>query len=138
MSGRIVVGVDGSDNAAAALDWAVREAARRGASVEAVAVWNYPAVSLPAGLAPMLPGRPQAAQVFEELLGVIDRSPAAELGVDITPTMEEGNAGRILEARSAEDDVVLVVVGARTAHLGSVSNHVAQHASCPVVVVRGG
>ena len=43
MMDRIVVGVDGSDNARAALAWAVDEARVRGASVDAVLVWNQPA-----------------------------------------------------------------------------------------------
>ena len=36
MAGRIVVGIDGTENAAAALRWAVEEGALRDASVEAV------------------------------------------------------------------------------------------------------
>ena len=39
---RIVVGVDGSENARAALAWAVDEARSRGASLDAVMVWHLP------------------------------------------------------------------------------------------------
>ena len=38
MFGRIVVGVDGSEGSLPALQWAVDEARRRGATVEAVLV----------------------------------------------------------------------------------------------------
>jgi nucleotide-binding universal stress UspA family protein len=41
---RIVVGVDGSAPSLAALRWAVRQAALTGATVDAVAAWQYPAV----------------------------------------------------------------------------------------------
>ena len=40
MFGRIVVGVDGSEGSLPALQWAVDEARRRGATVEAVLVWQ--------------------------------------------------------------------------------------------------
>src|SRR5215469_9834948 len=44
MSGRIVVGVDGSSSSKAALAWAVDQARLTGASVEAVIAWHYPVV----------------------------------------------------------------------------------------------
>ena len=42
---RIVVGVDGSDAAHAALEWAVDEARRRDAVVEAIHAWHQPFVT---------------------------------------------------------------------------------------------
>ena len=42
MRERIVVGVDGSEGSARALDWALDEAARRHARLDVVHVWNYP------------------------------------------------------------------------------------------------
>ena len=42
---RIVVGVDGSETAQAALRWAVDEARRRDANVEAVFAWHQPFVT---------------------------------------------------------------------------------------------
>ena len=52
---RIVVGVDGSDGGRHALAWAVGEAARRGAVLEAVHVWTPPVAMAPLG-AVALPG----------------------------------------------------------------------------------
>ena len=49
-SQRIVVGVDGSDASAAALEWAADLASRIGASVEAVTTWQWPT-----GLGPDIP-----------------------------------------------------------------------------------
>ena len=40
--GRIVVGVDGSENSLVALHWALEEAEHRHAIVEAVIAWQYP------------------------------------------------------------------------------------------------
>ena len=42
MSGRIVVGVDGSQGARAALEWALAEARLRGDTVEVVHAWHAP------------------------------------------------------------------------------------------------
>ncbi len=60
--------------------------------------------------------------------------------VKVERLLVEGDPAALLAAESANAD--LVVVGSRghgglkTAFLGSVSNHVIQHAACPVVVVR--
>jgi nucleotide-binding universal stress UspA family protein len=57
MSGRIVVGVDGSEEARHALDWAMSEAEVRGANVEVVhaysAPWEYWAAPVPMAPVPM-------------------------------------------------------------------------------------
>ena len=55
MPGRIVVGVDGSEESAAALRWAVEEAKLRDARVEAVHAWSFVPMTTTAdsGLVPM-------------------------------------------------------------------------------------
>jgi nucleotide-binding universal stress UspA family protein len=62
--------------------------------------------------------------------------------VTIRPRIVEDHAAQaLLDAAEGAD---LVVVGSRGhggfsgALLGSVSQHVVQHATCPVVVIRGG
>lgn len=47
VANRVVVGVDGSEDAAAALSWAVEEARVRGGTLHAVYTWSIPAVALP-------------------------------------------------------------------------------------------
>ena len=47
MSGRIVVGVDGSQGARAALEWALAEARLRGDTVEVVHAWHAPPHMIP-------------------------------------------------------------------------------------------
>src|SRR5512139_575737 len=137
--GSVVVGVDGSEPAAAALDWAVREAALEGRELIVVHAC----------------GVPGAMQDFEDIvanergLKSIGRSIAREavqdarlsdptIGVDSVVTM--GHAERVLVEASETAD--MVVVGARgrgtvaSALLGSVSATLARESHCPVVVVR--
>ena len=44
---RIVVGIDGSDNARSALKWAYAEASLRKAILQPVMVWSYPYYVMP-------------------------------------------------------------------------------------------
>jgi nucleotide-binding universal stress UspA family protein len=135
---RIVVGVDGSDGAKAALRWAVDEAARTGATVEVVGVWDYPVLfTLPT--APVLPTPEEMIAATTDQL----RSAAAAVGDTASVAIElhaaRGHAAEALLERCAGAD--LVVVGRRglggfaSLLLGSVSQQVLQHATCPVVVV---
>ncbi|PYC75836.1 universal stress protein UspA [Streptomyces tateyamensis] len=145
---RIVVGVDGSDPAAAALRWALTQAAATGAGVvEAVNVWELPGYyTLAVGVLPppteglepeQLAGRILAEAVARETAGggASDAS-----GVEVRRLVLPGPAAAALlrQAEGAE----LLVVGSRGLGgftgvlLGSVSRHVVEHAPCPVVVVR--
>ena len=132
--GVIVVGVDGSANARAALAWAMSEAARRGSIVRAVGVWSYPTVGLMEGVVPALPGNEQPAEVLEHLMAAVAEVPPEE-GVEIQTALETGSAGPVLVAQSEESDVEMLVVGARKSWLGSAATYVAHHAQCPVVIV---
>jgi len=146
MAGKIVVGVDGSRHAAAALRWAADEAKLRSATLEVVHAWTFVPVATPAdsGLVPM------AWTDNVELLDVTRQAAeeaaaaqvAAVLGPDhgATISVVEGGAAETLVAAAADAD--LVVVGNRgrgnlaAALLGSTSAKVADESPCPVVVVR--
>lgn len=134
----IVVGVDGSEESKAALRWAVAEARLRDASVRAVYAWSLPHVA--GGVGPLIePDIEMLQRDGERLLDAAIAEVDAE-GVDVERASVEGSpASALVEAAEGAD---LLVVGSR-GHggfvgllLGSVSQQVAHHAPCPVVIVR--
>ena len=146
MAGRIVVGIDGTDNSSAALRWAVEEAALRGATVEAVHAWSFVPVTTPAdsGLVPM--AWTEGTEMFEASQEAAARLAENQVGdvlgpdSDVTVTLVQGDASdALLEAAAGAD---LLVVGNRgrgafaEALLGSTSGRISDHAPCPVVIVR--
>ncbi|MFJ1706668.1 universal stress protein [Kitasatospora sp. NPDC088346] len=133
----IIVGVDGSPSSEQALRWAVAQAGLTGHTVDAVIRWLLPPMY---GRAPMSVDR-ELGHVAEK---VLDQAIAHALGdvrpVEVRRTAVLGNAAEVLVEHSQGAE--LLVVGSRGhggfagALLGSVSHYCAQHASCPVVVVR--
>lgn len=142
MSG-IVVGVDGSEVSQQALRWALDDAERRGADVEAVHVYNtaalyYSEASIHADLGSLADRLREDAEdlvagmVAEAVTGRGDRS--------VTPVaIDAPNPAGVLMDRAADAD--LLVVGTR-GHggfagllLGSVSHQCVSHPPCPVTVV---
>lgn len=138
--GRIVVGVDGSDASIKALRWAVRQAELTGDTVETVNSWEYPAT----GWASMMPGMPEDFDPQAVATVALNEALEEALGGEGAAAVEKivviGNPAQTLLERSRGAN--LLVVGARgysgfkATLLGSVSLHVAQHATCPVTVVR--
>jgi nucleotide-binding universal stress UspA family protein len=134
---RIVVGVDGSESAQQALQWAVDEARLRNATVEAVYAWHQP---FGTGYAEM--GEIDIDQFAEDAQRILDIAVDAVDATGIAPVerkLATGNPAPTLvdEAKGA----ALLVVGSRGRGgftgllLGSVSQQVAHHASCPVVII---
>jgi nucleotide-binding universal stress UspA family protein len=140
---RIVVGVDGSPPSLAALRWAVRQAGLTGATVDAVAGWQYPAVVAGYGWAPVMPAENiDFGEIAEKTLAdAISQTLDPSSDVRVSARVEEGNAARVLLDVAAGAD--LLVVGSRGhggfagALLGSVSQHCVQHSPCPVVIIHG-
>ncbi|MFJ6378520.1 universal stress protein [Kitasatospora sp. NPDC092039] len=135
---RVVVGVDGSPSSYAALRWAARHATLIGGVVDAVGAWEPPShFGWSAPVVDTAFDRELAERRFaDELHTVLGEDCRAE----IRQTMVMGDPSDVLldAARGAE----LLVVGSHghggftRALLGSVSTHCAQHAACPVVIVR--
>jgi len=152
----IVVGIDGSDGSLEALRWAIHHAELVGADVHAVIAWEYPAMygghpqaihtkqpqvpAVAAGrrgrvLTDGIDWRRNAQQTIDTAM---EGTPGAAAG-KVSATVTEGHPVWVLleAARGAE----LLVVGNR-GHggfagmlLGSVSERVIAHATCPVLVV---
>lgn len=135
----IVVGVDGSPTARQALRWAVAEATLRGAPLRVVHAWE---LAYGEGEIAILASQPARAPLERAAHAVLDGAlrEVDVTGIDVERVVGEGPPARALldAARGAE----LLVVGSR-GHggfagllLGSVSQQCAQHALCPVVIVR--
>jgi nucleotide-binding universal stress UspA family protein len=147
--GVIVVGVDGSKSSRAALEWALAEAKLRGSSVRAVHAWMIPAVGTSEA--------PWALMGTQDYLNLdpneIEKAASDALEREITDVQATAGSDVVIERQvvdspaaeaitDASKDAELVVVGTRghgaiaSLVLGSVSHHVVQHATCPVVTVR--
>jgi nucleotide-binding universal stress UspA family protein len=143
--GVIVVGVDHSAGAKAALRFALEETRLRQATLRVVHAWQYGYIGatglegfLPAAGGELKDFRDGAAAALDETLREVV---GAQDDVTIERRVDQGAPAAVLvdESRGAE----LLVVGSR-GHggfaqllLGSVSQQCAQHAACPVVIVRG-
>lgn len=136
----VLVGVDGSEGAHRALVWAVEEARRRHAPLEVVHAWSFPAVGSPWG--PTVdPGvsrfEAEAHQVLADQLAAVDTT---DLTGPVRARVVQGGPGDVLVEFAYRAQ--LAVVGARGVGglhellLGSVSQHVSHHATCPTIVVR--
>ncbi|MFK4105297.1 universal stress protein [Streptomyces sp. NPDC019531] len=135
--GRVVVGVGEKPTGSAAVRFAVEEARRRGAVLEAVRAWRCPAHESTDH--PLLAGEParlhqqQAAEALETALQGIPGD------IEAHRRTVEGYARTVLENASRDAD--LLVVGARRSErhfglqLGRVAHGVLHHSACPVAIV---
>ncbi|MGW1163439.1 universal stress protein [Streptomyces sp. NPDC002513] len=135
---RVVVGIDGSASSRAALRWAVRYADQIGGSVDAVAAWELPGMYGWSGpvVDTALDEDNARQRLIQELRDVLGTEGASS----VRALLVRGNPADVL-LRAAEGAEALVVGshgrgGFARALLGSVSHRVAQHANCPVVIVR--
>jgi nucleotide-binding universal stress UspA family protein len=138
---RVVVGVDGSNASQRALEWAVTEARRRGADLEAVIAWNAPYTTSP--FAPVVDvGRDLERAAREQLLQTLATVDCSELNQPAIVTVAHGPAGQVLTDAAAGAELLVVgsrgLGGFKELLLGSVGQHVAHMAPCPVIVIRPG
>jgi nucleotide-binding universal stress UspA family protein len=143
----IVVGVDPSDESRAALAWAVEEGRIRRVPVLAVHAWELPVIATTSGLVPPEPefaaDLTQIRQAAEEVVAaLVEEVAGGASDVDVRPVAVEGKPVNALLDTAEREHAELIVVGSR-GHggfigllLGSVSDQVVRHASCPVVVHR--
>jgi nucleotide-binding universal stress UspA family protein len=137
----ILVGVDGSPGSRNALKWAAAEAADHGADLVVLTVWER--ALLPPMGSGEVPDRgvPDPSRTAtEDLIKVIREELGDDPPVLVQPRAKEGNAAKVLIEESADADMLVVGPrghgGFRGLVLGSVSQHVAAYAKCPVAVIR--
>ena len=140
MPGFVVVGVDGSESSMAALRVAAEEAAARSAKLHIVVAWHIPLAVYTDGLPPPAEITTDMKEAAEDIARQAEA--AVPAGVEFETRLREGQPQDVL-VEEGEGAEVLVVgsrgLGAFTRFvLGSVSQHVSHHATCPVVIVPHG
>lgn len=131
MTGRIVVGIDGSTDSQRALQWAFGEARLREAELVLVHTWEYPI---------SFENPPSDIEHTHAEILAGEAARVANRGVRVRTELIQGRPVHALVRIAADAD--LLVVGSRghnrmrRAVLGSVSTGCVHHASCPVVVIR--
>ncbi|AQZ63255.1 Universal stress protein family [[Actinomadura] parvosata subsp. kistnae] len=134
----VVVGYDGSPQAGQALRWGAAEAAGRSVPLTVCHAWDWPHHEWPGELVPLeLVLRPARRLVKAAAAWAGRHHP----GLPVNTLTGRGSPSALLTDLSA--DAELIVVGSRghgalhAMAAGSVSSHVASHARCPVIVMRG-
>jgi len=138
----VVAGVDGSDEALAAVRAATLEATRRGCGLKLVHAFVWPEFKVPTG--PPEGGPPEGGLRHEAERFLDDAAKVAahtDPRVPITTEVMNGAPARVLLHQAPEAEVI--VVGSRGLGgfsgllVGSVAVQVAAYSSVPVLVIRG-
>lgn len=135
MTGRVIVGSDGSESSRRAIRWAAGEARCRGAVLEVVHAWTLLGQPDDRAFDPNY-GEAEARQLLD---GELERLGDALDGIEVERTVVcDLGAPALIDAGKRAD---LLVVGSRGRGgfrgllLGSVSSQVVQHAPCPVAII---
>ena len=135
---RIVVGVDGSPEAATALEFAIEEARLRGAELHVT--YAYPAMASPVTGTTATDYYAQVEQAARELLQRVAAAAPPTDDLQVEWLGVPGNPAEVLVEASRE--ATLLVVGSRGLGgfiglvMGSVSSQCVHYSHCPVLVVR--
>lgn len=142
---RIVVGVDGSKHAEAALEWAIRMAKGMGSEVVAV-LGIAPPVYFDTGYMSTVPPvqfdpewRAEMKKEFEESWA----APLREAGIKFRTIMEDGRPASVIAKVAEDEDADVIVLGRRGRGgvaelvLGSVSHELVLHSKRPVLLISG-
>ena len=138
---KVVVGVDGSESSLRALDWAMRYTALTDSTLEVVTAWTFPERPAPLGVDVRVPFQEELmAEAERKLSELVAGAVPDDQRAAVRTKVVRGEAAKVLVAEAAGAE--LLVVGSRGRGsfaqllLGSVSERCAQHAECPVLVMR--
>jgi nucleotide-binding universal stress UspA family protein len=136
----ILVGVDGSKHAEAALDFAAKEASAHGADLLVVCAWEIPMLIDPMAA---FPGEwfERLKEDAESLVqAAVARVKESYPRVPCSGKAVEGHPAAVLLAEAKAADLIVLGSHGRgefaSLLLGSVAQQVIHNAPCPVVVVR--
>lgn len=134
---QIIVGFDGSDQSARAVEWAADEAAARGAPLTVCHVWVTPYAT--AAMPSVAIERAAVRDLLEQGTAIArQQAPTIEVSGRLVP----GSSDRVMVGLSEFADLVVVGRCGRGAvselMLGSVSAELVTHGTCPVVIVPDG
>ena len=136
---RILVAIDGSEGSRRAFAKALELATVTGASMTALAIEGpLPAYAATVGEVDEVKREKDA--FFGALVAGVERE-AAEAGVALEVEVRPGHAAEVISQFAADGGYDLIVLG-RRGHflrdhlLGSTADRVAEHAPCPVMIVR--
>jgi len=139
----VIVGVDDSPPSRVAVDWAARDAARRGVPLKLVfvlqppVVMAFPDVPMPPSYLQWQEG--QGAELLERSLATVGEA-AGETPLEVTTEMVSGPAVPVLADLSSGAEMIVVGCHGRGALartlLGSVSTGLVHHAHCPVAIIH--
>jgi nucleotide-binding universal stress UspA family protein len=140
---KIVVGIDGSEESKNALSWALDEARMRSAEIVAVHAWEAPPAIPEPGPAPgfdLVGILPEVQEAGERLVTTVVNEVVGDTDVTVESVAIAGPPASVLV--DAAGDAEMLVVGSRghggftALLLGSVSQQLAHHAPCPLLIHR--
>jgi nucleotide-binding universal stress UspA family protein len=138
----VVVGVDGSESALAAVRWAAAEAGRRRLPLRLIHVLRWPEIRHIADPGLGFHYQEMLLRVaHEQVSAAIDAAAATAPGLETEQLIKAGYPVSVLEAESRRAQLLVLghrgLGGVTGLLLGSVTVALAAHAACPVVVIRG-
>lgn len=136
-TGSVVVGTDGSANAEVAVDWAAEEAVRRGVGLHVLYAFPWVSRARAWEFAPPAEAETQGTALVQAAAERV-RATYPDLSVTTEAGVEDPAVALVAASRQAGAVVVgrRGLGGAEELLLGSVSQKVAAHARCAVVVVN--
>ena len=140
---RILVPTDGSSASLSAARYAAELAGALGAEVTLLHVVEVPHIPSRFLGKPNAQLRAEFVEAGRAILSMVQKT-FSDVGVPVSTELREGRAGDVIVLMAVQGKYDLIVMGSRglepseSALLGSVSDHVAHHARCPVLIVRRG